>query len=271
MNNKIQTDVVYFDFAKAFDSVQHDIILKKLRDNFGINGKLLKFFVEYLKNRGQRVLLNNEFSMYSSVLSGVPQGSILGPLLFVLFINDIVNVIDSDTNILIYADDTKIWRAIGSINDQVILQNDINALYEWSMKNKIKFHPKKCKILRVSLAQNKFIFNYEMNQQVLEVVESEKDLGVIVTQKLKWTMHQTMVANRASQKLGLLKRTCSFTINKLCRKVLFLSIVRSQLEHCSVVWDPTSNSQCNLFEKIQKRGFLTKYTNLTQINNTLTN
>ena len=127
LNQGSRMDIVYFDFAKAFDSVNHDIILDKLKNRFGIDGFLLKFFVEYLSGRTQRVVLGNTFSDNLNVTSGVPQGSILGPLLFVLFINDISNSVDKNSNILLYADDTKLYREIRSENDCEILQGDIQC------------------------------------------------------------------------------------------------------------------------------------------------
>ena len=125
---EIGTDIIYFDFAKAFDTVSHDLILKKLKTQHNIDGTLLKFFTEYLRSRKQRVILDNVISESVDVLSGVPQGSILGPLLFVLFINDIYANIDNDSKIALFADDTKIWRDINSESDCETLQNDINTL-----------------------------------------------------------------------------------------------------------------------------------------------
>ena len=122
LHEKIGTDVIYFDFAKAFDTVSHDLILNKLKTQYNIDGTLLKFFTEYLCSRKQRVILDNVISECVDVLSGVPQGSILGPLLFLLFINDIYTNIDKDTNIALFADDTKIWRDINSEADCEILQ-----------------------------------------------------------------------------------------------------------------------------------------------------
>ena len=254
LNAKGQTDIIYFDFAKAFDSVNHDVILEKLRYKFGIKGKLLNFFIDYLSGRKQRVVIDNNFSSFSPVRSGVPQGSILGPLLFVLFINDIIDELDKDTHILMYADDTKIWREICSIEDQHKLQSDIDALYAWSVKNKIRFHPNKCKAMRISLKRNKFEYNYALNGNVLAQSESECDLGITVSHNLKWNRHHSVITCKAAQKLGLVKRVCSFTLNKFSRKILFLSIVRSQFEHCSVVWAPTTSSQLLCFERILKRG-----------------
>ena len=107
---------MYFDFAKAFDSVNHDIILDKLKSQYGIDSLLLEFFVEYLQNRFQRVVVNGRFSSQLPVQSGVPQGSILGPVLFVLFINDITANINPDSGICLSADDTKLYRLIEILN-----------------------------------------------------------------------------------------------------------------------------------------------------------
>ena len=146
LNNHLQTDIVYFDFSKAFDSVSHDLILEKLKNQFDIDGKLLNFLKIYLQNRRQRVMLDGTFSDWTPVTSGVPQGSILGPLLFVLFINDIVDSVGDGTHIKLYADDLKIWREIRCQNDS--LQVDIDNLEAWSTANNMKFHPSKCKVIR---------------------------------------------------------------------------------------------------------------------------
>ena len=254
LNCKGQSDVIYFDFAKAFDSVNHDIILRKLKNSFNIDGLLLNFVKNYLKDRKQRVIIQNQFSSFAPVVSGVPQGSILGPLLFVLFINDLCDVLSPDTNVYMYADDTKIWRKIDSESDQQMLQLDIDKLYYWSLQNKIRFHPNKCKVMHVTLKHKPYSFSYYMNGQALESVTSERDLGVIVSHNLKWNMHHNTILSKARQKLGLLKRTCSFSKNPKSRKILFLSIVRSQFEHCSPVWRPTKSTQMEKFASIQKRG-----------------
>ena len=114
LHNDTSIDVIYFDFAKAFDTVNHDLLLYILKNHYKIDACLLKFLTNYLQNRHQRTSLENVFSNYLPVKSGVPQGSILGPLLFVLFINDISSGINSGTNICLFADDTKIWRSMNS-------------------------------------------------------------------------------------------------------------------------------------------------------------
>ena len=145
----LSTDVVYFDFSKAFDSVNHDLILDKLKNSYSIDGRLLKILKNYLCEREQSVVLDGVKSSSKPVLSGVPQGSILGPILFVLFINDLHEGISTDTHIALYADDTKLWRSIKNEEDITQLQRDINILYFWSLNNKMKFHPDKCKVVTI--------------------------------------------------------------------------------------------------------------------------
>ena len=135
LNSWLQTDS---DFAEALDSVSHDIILEKLKHQYGVDGKLLLFILNHLKYRKQRVVIDGKFSKWQPVLSGVPQGSVLGPTLFVPFINDIVNVLSDDTKVLLYADDMKIWRKVDSAEDQTILRmisiDSIDGQYlrEWT-------------------------------------------------------------------------------------------------------------------------------------------
>ena len=193
LHDKVGVDVVYFDFAKAFDTVSHDLILNKLKNQYNIDGNLLKFFVNYLQERKQRVILDNCSSDSTDVLSGVPQGSILGPLLFLLFINDIYIGINEDTIIGLYADDTKMWRTINSEHGCVLLQKDIDTLHDWSLKNKMHFHPEKCKILQIHnnkpLCTQLFPIakhHYFINQEFIDYTECQRDLGVLVNTNFKW-------------------------------------------------------------------------------------
>ena len=151
---------------------------------------MLNFIRSYLQDRLQRVVIDGSFSDTVAVNSGVPQGSILGTLLFVLFINDIYEQISPGTSITLYADDTKIWRRILSYADCEILNRDIDALYKWATTNKMKFHHKKCKVLSVSLKRpNYYIlpfdrFSYELNNDIIEYVTEQIDLGVTLTNRM---------------------------------------------------------------------------------------
>ena len=259
LNNKSRMDTIYFDFAKAFDSVSHDLILQKLKQDYRIDGLMLKFIRSYLEGRQQQVVIGGAKSSLMHVKSGVPQGSILGPLLFVLFINDMFSCISEGTNIALYADDTKIWREILSYSDHFIIQNDIESLLKWSTINKMNFHPKKCKALTVTLQRNILdnlpfnIFSYELNGTVIDYVKSHSDLGVTLNSKLIWGTHCNELVAKASSRLGLLKRTCHFTINKQQKRSFYLSVVRSIFEHCSNIWSPQSSTHVGKFIAIQKR------------------
>ena len=262
INDNIRTDVIYFDFAKAFDSVNHDIILKKLKHQFDIDGTLLKFIKNYLKDRKQCVVIGGAQSESKNVRSGVPQGSIIGPLLFVLFINDMQDYVSEGTHIALYADDTKIWRRINNWSDHEIIQNDIDALFNWAETNKMKFHPQKCKVLSVayrggldsmwSMFPFQY-FTYNLNGTELEFVKNEKDLGVIVTSKLNWEENILALCLKASSRLGLMNRSLHFVKDQKQKRAFYLALVRSIFEHCSVIWRPTSLQMNQKVESIQRR------------------
>ena len=165
---------------------------------YHIEGRMLKFFKNYLINRSHRVVLDNCVSNDAEVLSGVPQGSILGPLLFVLFINDIYDNINENSKISLYADDTKLWRRINSALDCDILQKDIDTLYKWTMTNKMKFHADKCKVLSVANSVPLFVnvlpfskHSYQLGNTILDYTCCERDLGIYVNERFDWQDYHT--------------------------------------------------------------------------------
>jgi hypothetical protein len=165
-----QTDILYLDFAKAFDTVPHDLLLYKLRVFHGFGGSLLKWFASYLSNRNQCVILPGGQSSSLPVTSGVRQGSILGPFLFLLSINDLPSRV-TNSQIAMFADATKIYTPVNDSNDCINLQNDLNALMAWSNKWKINFNVQKCKILTVTQKKNPVTFEYFMNNLKLILKE----------------------------------------------------------------------------------------------------
>ena len=257
--HSMSTDVVYFDFSKAFDSVNHDLLLHKLKLYYGIDGRFLKFIMNYLGGRDQCVVLGNTKSDTLPVLSGVPQGSILGPILFVLFINDLPSGLNPGTSIALYADDTKIWRPIRSQSDHEILQRDISYLNQWASDNKMHFHSLKCKVLSVHNKPSPFLgicpfiqFHYHLGDSMLPFDDSERDLGVDITKNLLFNDQINRILAKASQQFGLTKRTCSFVNDIRRKRALYLTLVRSQFEHCSSIWRPSCRSSTQKFESFQK-------------------
>ena len=257
LNENTRTEIVYFDFQKAFDSVSHDIILHKLKYQYNIDGSLLRFFVNYLRDRQQRVVIGNKMSTTCHVNSGVPQGSIIGPTLFILFLNDITEGLSPGTDITMYADDTKLWRTIYTKDDHWILQRDIDHLLNWATRNKMVFHPSKSHVLPIhrgaSVTHGDDQFVYSMYDVPIQYTTVEKDLGVHISSKLDWTEHCNSIYSKANQRLGLLKRTCHFTNNSNKRRAFYLSQVRSHFEHCTIVWRPSSHTTIEKLESVQKR------------------
>ena len=219
---------------------------------------MLNFIKAYLKDRYQKVVIGGEYSNVLPVNSGVPQGSILGPLLFVLFINDVSEAVSDGTQIALYADDTKIWLEIRSYSDCVTLNNDIKSLNNWAERNKMKFHPIKCKVLSSSLKlANVYIlpfdrFSYELGNNVLDYCCDEKDLGIIITPKISWDTQHNSVISKVSRQLGLLMRTCHFVKNQNQKRTLYITLVKS-LEQYGEMWATNAVVVQNKFEPIQKR------------------
>jgi hypothetical protein len=174
--------ISYLDFAKAFDKVPIKRLLKKVRAH-GIHGQVLHWIESWLRGRRQRVVLNGKFSSWEEVLSGVPQGSVLGPLLFVIFINDMDDMVSQIDTLKKFADDTKLGKTVRTEKDREELQEALDQLCAWADKWGMVFNVGKCKVMHMG-HQNP-AFNYTMKGQVLEETKEEKDIGVMVTSNLK--------------------------------------------------------------------------------------
>ena len=268
----LPTDIIYFDFAKAFDTVNHDLILSKLKYQYKIGRTHAKVFQQLPeKPNPNRVVLDNCTSDIIDVLSGVPQGSILGPLLFVLFINDIFHNIDKNSLIGLYADNTKLSRKIATSTDCDILQHDIDTLNKWCISNKMKFNTDKCKVLTVTKSEPMFInelpfckYSYTLGQKILDYTSCERDLGILINERLDWHEHHDYLLKKGYQMLGMTKRTCHFIFDRGKKRMLYLTLVRSNFEHCSTIWRPVTVVDIRKFEALQKRAI--KWINCEEAN-----
>ena len=250
LDNNIQTDLQILDFSKAFDTVPHKRLSLKL-NLYGIRGPLLKWIECFLTNRSQSVVLNGYSSTSIPVLSGVPQGTVLGPLLFLIYINDLPNQISSQ--IRLFADDCILYRQIYSINDCNILQNDLLKLQSWQDKWLLKFNSAKCHTMAITTKRSPTHFSYHLNNSVLSRVSSTPYLGVTITNNLCWKDHIHSIASKARRLLGILQRnlhSCSQGV----KDIAFKTIVLPSIEYCSSVWDPFHHKFKDELEMVQRRG-----------------
>lgn len=251
-----QVDVIYLDFSKAFDSVPHSFLILKLKMYFGVSGVLLSWFKSYLSERHQRVVVEGEESDWSNVTSGVPQGSILGPLLFLLFINDMPNVVLS-SSIALFADDSKVFKSVNCIRDCELLQSDLCELLTWSKKWGMVFNPSKCKVLSFTRSRNPFYFNYHLDGIILDRVGDFKDLGVVFNQNLSFSAHVESIVSKSNRVCGMIKRSIGYRAPQNVKLKLFKSLARPVLEYSSQVWSPVFKNDIHAIESVQRS--MTKY------------
>lgn len=190
-DNQITTDIAVLDFSKAFDVVPHKKLIQKL-EYYGVRGKVQNWIKSFLSERLQRVVVNGETSKWHNVESGVPQGTVLGPHLFLLFINDINNSVKGTTRL--FADDCLLYHKIKSSADELSLQKDLDTLVAWADTWGMKFNPSKCNIMRITRKRNPEVPNYSMLGVNLEVKDEIPYLGVIIQSNLSW--------NRQTEKIG---------------------------------------------------------------------
>lgn len=249
LDRRIRTDVAIFDFSKAFDSVSHRLLLYKL-ECYGIRGKLLSWIKNFLAYRNQRVQLNGQNSDWLSVISGVPQGSVLGPLLFLIFINDIVYGLNC--SVRLFADDLIIYKEIYSSNDVFTFQNDINKLYNWSNHWCMKFNIDKCKVISITKMKYFDKPTYKLGNSIMENVTNFNYLGVHITTDLNWNTHINYVVNKANKTLNFLRRNINFC-SVHHKSLAYTSLVRPLLEYGCPVWDPYTQKHIDAVAKVQRR------------------
>ena len=201
----------------------------------------------------QCVILNGFISDPLPVISGVPQGSILGPLLFLIFVNDIPDSVTSSTSFL-FADDTKCLKTTTCLSECVSLQRDLQYLSGWSQKWNLTFNEHKCVLLRFFPGHSPHLtYKYSINSKQISAHDHHRDLGVIMSSNLSWNEHLKYILSKAYKTLGLIRRTFCSAHNPSTKKILYLSLVRPQLMYCSQIWRPHLLKDIITLEKVQRR------------------
>ena len=237
LDNRGQVDTFILEFEKAFDTPPHEYLKSKLL-SYGIGGKTLKWIDSFLCFRKQRVVVNGVKSDWAPVLSGVPQGIVLGPLP------------SDESEIRLFADDCVCYHEIKDAEDTMKLQSDIDRLSSWARKWGMRFQPVKCNMMQLTRKRIKKIHaSYTLEGTDLENVESIKYLGVTITSGLRWNTHLSNVCTKANRILGFLRRNLNSCPQKV-KEAAYKGLVRPILDYGSSVWDPP---RCSSTGRIRKR------------------
>ena len=242
-------DLIYLDFSKAFDKVPRLRLINKLKAH-SVDGNLLQWILSWLTDRQQRVVINGKASSWNDVLSGVPQGSVLGPLCFIVFINDIDGVAGLVNIILKFADDTKLGHTVNNDSDRLTLQKCLDDLYNWAEKWGMLFNVEKCKVMHVGRGNQ--LYEYTMNNEKLKVVSEEKDIGVKIHQSLKPSSHCIEAARTANGVLTQITKSFHYR-DKVTFLNLYKTYVRCHLEFSVPAWNPWLEKDKELLENVQVR------------------
>jgi hypothetical protein len=251
LDKNLPVDAVYLDLRKAFDTVPHRRLILKLQ-SYGINGYLPSWIQDFLSGRTQYVSVNGTSSAYTDVSSGVPQGSVLGPSLFIYYINDLPDTVDC--KVKIFADDTKAYKSVETVQDNEKLQSCIDNLTDWTDKWLLQFNSQKCKVLHLGKnnVQYQYVIRNGNDVHVLESTVAERDLGVIVDPLLNFDTHISETVKKGNKICGLLVRTIENKSPDIMIP-LFKSLVRPILEYGNVAWAPYLRKYIDLLEGVQRR------------------
>lgn len=250
MDERCQVDVVYTDFEKAFDRVDHVILLRKLQ-KLGIHGNLLRWVQSYISNRTQAVTISGLRSNFICIPSGVPQGSLLGPLLYIAFIYDI-GVCLQHAKHLLYADDKKVYVKITNSQDSIRLQEDLDRLAAYYEVNRINVNIAKCIHVTFSRSPKPLEFTYYFNKIPIGKATTVRDLGVVLDSKLSFSEHIETVVDKAYKNLGFVLRVSKPFTDVVCVRALYYAYVRSVLEYGASVWNPQYITYIHAVERIQR-------------------
>lgn len=244
------THAVILDFKKAFDKVPHSLLLQKLRAIPGLDPVLINWIQDFITGRKQRVVLQNSKSRVCSVTSGVPQGSVLGPTLFLVYINDLPDTLTCSVSL--YADDTLLYQDVTSDQDSAKFQRNIDAVQKWSQKWMMPFNINKCHAMAFDTGNNNITPAYKLGTTDIPWTTNTRYLGVTLQHDLKFDQHVSKKTDKASKILGAIKHTLHGTPSK-CRLLAYVSLCRPVLEYADTLWDPTSRQTIDQIENIQRR------------------
>ena len=262
MEDGYQIDTIYTDFSKAFDRVHHGLLLRKL-GTLGVPSFFIRWLSSYLINRSQYVNLYGHISKCINVTSGVPQGSHLGPLLFVLYINDLCDVL-KDCMFLLYADDLKIFKKITTIEGAIILQDNFGAIDNWCKNNHMDLNIAKCKCITFSRKpqQYKIIYDYGLHGNNIIRCSLMNDLGILIDEKINMNEHVDCITNKARRMLAFVKRQAKSFNEPYILKSLYCALIRPLMEYCAVAWAPSTKTQMDKIESVQRQFLLFALKNL---------
>ena len=249
MDDGLSTRFVFCDMSKAFDKVWHEALLIKLR-SYGVTGNLLRWIANYLNNRMQRVIVNNNTSEYKTVRAGVPQGSVLGPLLFLIYINDLPDYLNCSTRI--YADDTSLFISYRSEDELMSinsLNNDLTKLHTWTNDWQMNLNAAKTECVTFTRRQ---LNNFPLYLNNVELAEHDnhRHLGVILQSNGKWDLYMDYIVQTANKRISVLRKF-KYILSRKVLNTLYLTYIRPILEYCSPLWDNCTEFQSLQLEKIQ--------------------
>ena len=249
LNNKSQIDMAIMDFSKAFDSVPHRRLLLKL-SYYGIQNKTLSWISNFLRHRSQRVVVGGEHSSWTDVVSGVPQGTVLGPLLFLTYINDLPDNLKS--SVRLFADDCVLYHEIKDCKDSKELQHDLDTLVQWESDWQLSFNPAKCHVMRLTHAKSPKHYTYKLGESVLSEVTGHPYLGIHISNDLTWNAHVNQMVSKANRTLGFVTRNL-YSCPRHVKESAYRTLVRPLLEYSSAAWDPHTRVLIDGIERVQRR------------------